>query len=255
MKTLYKSISGMALAGLLLLSFSQADAQRVRGGFRGGVRLGFGGPRFGLGFSYRPIYPRVGFYINTLPYGYYPFYYGPDMYYYWGGTFYRQTDNGYQVAAPPIGAIIPKIPSNAHPITIDGVQYYELNGVYYKETVDEKGKKAYIVSGKDGVLNTDGANGQPQDEIQAPQVGDIVTDLPDGCHKVTLNGKKYWVSPDDIYYEEFTDANNQISYRIASIPEADDQNAPAPAPAPAPPQKPSGNNPGKAQADPVYNNM
>lgn len=255
MKSLYKGITGIALAGMLLLTFSEANAQRGRGGFRGGIHMGFGGPRFGFGMSYyRPIYPRVGFYINTLPYGYYPFYYGPDLYYYGNGTFYRQSNDGYEVTAPPIGATVPKLPRNVHPITIDGVQYYELNGVYYKETVDEKGKKAYIVSGKDGVLTTDNANGLPQDEVQTPQVGDIVTELPEGCKKVKLNGKNYYVSPDDIYYEEFTDANNQTSYRIASIPEPD-ENTPAPQAPPAPPQKPADSNPDKATADPVYNNL
>jgi hypothetical protein len=233
MKRAYKSISGLLLAGLLVIVLSTtASAQRGRGGFHGGGRIGFGGgfgygPRvsFGLGL-YRPYYayPRIGFFINTLPYGYYPFYWGPDQYYYYGGTFYRPYNNGYEIAAPPIGAAIPKLPSNAHPILIDGQQYFELNGVYYKEGVDDKGKKVYIVSGKDGVLNTGNSN---QDDQRIPQVGDVVAQLPDGCRKVTLNAKTYYVSADDIYYEEFKDANNTISYRIASVPE---QEAPAPAP-------------------------
>jgi hypothetical protein len=233
MKRAYKSISGLLLAGCLILFLtSNVSAQRGHIAFRGGFHssaphigfgIGIGGPHFGFGFgAYRPYYayPRVGFYINTLPYGYYPFYWGPDQYYYYGGTFYRPYNGGYEIAAPPIGAAIPKLPSNAHPIMIDGQQYYELNGVYYKEGVDEKGKKIYIVSGKDGVLNTDNA---PQaDNQRPPQVGDIVTQLPDGCRKVTLNGKKYFVSADDIYYEEFTDANQNTSYRIASVPEAEE---------------------------------
>ncbi|MBE9668452.1 DUF6515 family protein [Mucilaginibacter boryungensis] len=229
MKRAYKGISGLLLAGcLIFILTSDANAQRGRGGFHGaaphiGFGIGFGGPRFGFGFgAYRPYYayPRVGFYINTLPYGYYPFYWGPDQYFYYGGTFYRPYNNGYEIAAPPIGAAIPKLPSNAHPIMIDGQQYYELNGVYYKESVDDKGKKVYIVSGKDGVLNTN--NVEPADDQRPPQVGDVVTMLPEGCRKVTLNGKKYFVSADDIYYEEFTDANNNISYRIASVPEAEE---------------------------------
>jgi hypothetical protein len=231
MKRAYKSISGLLLAGFLILVLtSNASAQRGRGGFRGGFHGGFGGTGFGFGFggprlsigfgAYRPYYayPRVGFYLNTLPFGYYPFYYGPDQYYYYGGTFYRPYNNGYEIAAPPIGAAIPQLPNNAHPIMIDGQQYYELNGVYYKEGVDEKGKKVFVVSGKDGVLNTDAA---PQATQRAPQVGDVVTQLPDGCRKVTLAGKKYYVSADDIYYEEFTDANQNTGYRIASVSEED----------------------------------
>jgi hypothetical protein len=236
MKRIYKIISGLVLAGCLVLVLTgTVSAQRGRGGFRGGIHVGFGGPAFGFGFAgphfgigyYRPYYtyPAIGFYLNALPYGYYPFYYGPDQYYYFAGTFYRPYNNGYEIAAPPIGAVIPQIPSNAHPIMIDGQQYYELNGVYYKEGVDDKGKKIYTVSGKDGVLNTDG-NGQPASQQRAPQVGDVVNQLPDGCRKVTLNGKKYFVSGDDIYYEEFTDANNNTSYKIASVPEPQPQPAP-----------------------------
>ena len=232
MKSLYKGIFGLALAGMLISAVSfTASAQRGHIGIRGGIHLGFGGPRFGFGLGYyRPYYayPHVGFYINTLPYGYYPFYYGPDLYYYWGGTFYRPSDKGYAIAAPPIGATIPKLPANAHPIMIDGQQYDELNGVYYKESVDDKGKKTYIVSGKDGVLNT-GAAITPPDQY-VPRVGDVVTQLPDGCRSVTLNGTKYYISADDIYYEAFKDANDNTSYRIASVP---DDEAPA-----APQQQP-----------------
>jgi len=238
MKRLYKSISGLLLAGLLIFAVAgTANAQRGRGGFHGGVslgfggggRIGFGGPHIGFGVGYyRPYYtyPGIGFYLNTLPYGYYPFFWGPDQYYYYGGTFYRPYNGGYEVAAPPVGATIPKLPSNAHPIMIDGQQYYELNGVYYREGVDDKGKKVYIVSGKDGVLNTDASNNAPP----MPKVGDVVTQLPDGCRKVTLNGKKYYVSADDIYYEETSDGNN-VTYRIASVPDA------PPTPPPAPPHQ------------------
>lgn len=229
MKRAYKSISGLLLAGLLIIVLStSASAQRGRGHFGGGVHLGFGGPRFSFGLGYyRPYYtyPRLGFYINTLPYGYYPFFVGPDQYYYYGGTFYRPYNNGYEIAAPPIGAAIPQLPSNAHPIMIDGQQYYEQNGVYYKEGVDDKGKKVFIVSGKDGVLNTDNANTDNNTNQRPPQVGDVVNQLPDDCRIVTLNKKKYFISPDDIYYEEFKDASNNISYRIASVPEDE---APAP---------------------------
>jgi hypothetical protein len=237
MKRVNKSISGLVATGLLILVLATtASAQRGRshfsGGFRGGSRFGFGfgGPGISFGFGYRPYYayPRIGFYLNTLPYGYYPFMFGPDQYYYYGGTFYRPSDNGYQVAAPPIGAAVPQLPPNTRPIMIDGVQYFERGGVYYKEGVDDKGKKIFIVSGKDGVLNTDNAaNNLPP----MPKVGDIVTQLPDGCRKVTLSGKKYFISPDDIYYEEFKDANDSTSYRIASVPEDEAPQPPPPAPA------------------------
>ncbi len=231
MKSLFKYASGLALAGLLTVTLvPAASAQRgfhggggirIGGGgfhgafgFRGGIGLGFRGGLFG--------YPAIGFRIGFLPYGYYPFYFGPDLYYYYGGTFYRPYDGGgYEVTTPPVGAAVPSLPKGAQSIVIDKQQYYEFNGVYYQEGVDDKGKKIYVVAGKDGVLNTN--NNTADDQAPAPRVGDIVNQLPDGCRKVTLNDKKYFVSPDGIYYEEFKDSHNFKAYRIASIP-SDDNN-------------------------------
>jgi hypothetical protein len=271
MKTLYKYVSGLALAGFLsVLMISSASAQRGGGGHvGGGLRVGGGGGsvgfhgnsgiglrgntgigyrgatgvgvrgglsyRSGIGYYagigyhggafYRPGfgyygYPHLGFYLGILPFGYYPFYWGSDLYYYYGGVFYSPYDNGgYQVTAPPIGAGVPDLPKTAQPIKIDGVQYYEQDGVYYKEGVDDKGKKIYIVAGRDGVLNTDASVTDPNATVAAPQVGDIVNQLPDGCRKVILNGKKYYVSPNDIYYEKVTDPDGNVAYKIASLPQ------------------------------------
>ena len=199
---------------------------RAGAGFRAGVGY-FAGRGYIGGAFYRPGfgyfgYPHIGFYLGVLPFGYYPFYWGSALYYYYGGVFYSPYDNGgYQVTVPPIGAAIPNLPDNAQPIKIDGVQYYEVNGVYYKEGVDDKGKKIYIVAGRDGVLNTGDNVTDPNATVAAPQVGDIVNQLPDDCRKVILNGKKYYVSPDGIYYEKVTDPNGNVGYRIASLPEDD----------------------------------
>jgi hypothetical protein len=232
MKRLYKYASGLALTGLLSVALiSTADAQRgfhMGGGHLSGGFGGRGGVAFRGGFGLRGFfggyygYPAFGFRIGLLPFGYYPFYWGSDLYYYYGGVFYRPNDGGgYEVTAPPVGAAVPALPRGSQSIVIDGQQYYEFNGVYYTESVDDKGKKIYVVAGKDGVLNTNGADANATPP--APQVGDVVNQLPDGCRKVNLNGKHYFVSPDDIYYEEFTDSHNYKGYRIASIP-SNDQN-------------------------------
>jgi hypothetical protein len=231
MKRLYKYASGLALTGLLSVALiSTANAQRgfhsggvhASGGFHGGIgfhgggglRLGYRGGFYGGGYF---GYPHIGVRLGFLPYGYYPFYFGSDLYYYYGGIFYRPFDGGgYEVTVPPVGAVVPGIPKGASPIKIDGQQYYEFNGVYYQQSVDDNGKTIYVIAGKDGVLNTDGQNAD--NEQQAPQVGDIVNQLPDNCRKVSLNGKKYYVSPDGAYYEEFKDDHNIKAYRIASIP-------------------------------------
>jgi hypothetical protein len=247
MKMLYKYASGLALAGLLSLGLApDAHAQRGfhggGGGFHigGGAGFGFGGFHGAVGFGrggaglahrggfyggrYFYGYPSIGFRIGFLPYGYFPFYFGPDLYYYYGGVFYRPYDDGgYEIVTPPVGAAVPSLPKGAQSIVIDGNQYYELNGVYYQATTDDKGKTVYVVAGKDGVLNT---NGESADNPPpTPQVGDIVNQLPDGCRKITLNGKKYFVAPDGIYYESFTDSHNFKAYRIVSIPSDNDQDS------------------------------
>jgi hypothetical protein len=213
-----------------------------RGGYyRGGYYHGYG-PYFRFGFGWG--YPHLGLYYGFLPYGYYPFYWDSMPYYYYGGVFYRPYNGGYEVTTPPLGAAVPNLPSNARSIMIDGIQYYEASGVYYQENVDANGKTVYVVVGRDGVLNTDngggnvngnlpmndnddpmmdapaGNNVQPQQAPSATvsvKVGDIVDQLPADCRRVTLNKKKYYVSPDNVFYEEFKDADGN-GYRVASVP-------------------------------------
>jgi hypothetical protein len=212
--------------------FRGFSGSRVHGtaAFRTG-RGYFSGAGYHSGAFFRPGfgyygYPHLGFYLGILPFGYYPFYWGSGLYYYYNGIFYSPYDNGgYQVTAPPIGAGVPTLPENAAPIKIDGVQYYESDGVYYKLTVDDKGKKLYVVAGRDGVLNTGDNATDPNASVAEPKVGDIVNQLPDDCRKVILNGKKYYVSPDGIYYEKITDPNGNTAYRIASLPTEDDKGA------------------------------
>jgi hypothetical protein len=236
MKRLFKYAAVITLVGFFSLTLvSTANAQR---GFRSGgvhVGVGFGGGigfHSGIGLGFRTGvysggyygYPGVGFRIGYLPRGYYPFYWGSDLYYYYGGVFYRPYDGGgYEVTVPPVGAEVPALPKAASSIVINGQQYYEFNGVYYQAIVNDKGKTVYVIAGKDGVLNTDDSSGNVDNPPPAPQVGDVVNQLPDDCRKVKLNGKKYFVSPDGVYYEEFTDANNMQAYRIASIPMDDEK--------------------------------
>jgi len=263
MKRTYKYLSGLLLTGVLsALIITSASAQHGgghggSGGFRGsnggggffGGRSGSGasagvhgagvssfrsgrGYMAGVGYHagafYRPGfgyygYPHIGFYVGFLPFGYYPFYWGSSLYYYYGGLFYSPYDNGgYAITAPPIGAAVPTLPQNANAIKIDGVQYYEADGVYYKQGVNDQGKTIYIVAGRDGVLNTGDNATDPNATVAAPKVGDLVNQLPDDCRKVILNGKRYYVSPDGIYYEKVTDPNGNVAYRIASLPEPDD---------------------------------
>jgi len=192
----------------------------VRSGFgRSYGRLGYRRPGYhiGGGFGYRrPFYgygyrnyyrPYLGFSLSILPFGYYPFYYGADQFYYSGGLFYRQYDNEYKVVVPPVGAEVPGLPKEANEVVINGETYYEYKGVYYTVSQNADGKTVYVVAGKDGVLNTDG------NADIATQAGEIVNELPEGSREVFLKGEKYYVSPDDIYYEEVVDGKN-ITYRV-----------------------------------------
>lgn len=228
MKSLIKNTAALCTVAMLLLLIGTANAESRPPGGRGGFRGGFGGPRYGFrggfGFGYRGYYrpsfgfgfgfgyPSIGLRIGVLPYGYWPFYYGPDLYYCYDGIYYRQYDNNYEVVAPPVGAETPKLPKHANPIMINGEQYFELNGVYYKEVTHPDGTKAYLIAGKDGTLNTSQTNNAP------PKVGDIIDQLPQDCRTVTIEGKKYFVSPDDVYYEEFVDNGGSTAYRVAGIP-------------------------------------
>jgi hypothetical protein len=203
-------------------SFALRGAVGARGnigvhGVVGYTRGGFYRP----GFGYYG-YPHLGFYLGVLPFGYYPFYWGSSLYYYYGGVFYSPYDGGgYQVTTPPVGAAVPSLPDGASSIVIDGQKFYELNGVYYKAVVNDQKQTVYEVAGRDGVLNTDDGGAVAPDDA-APKVGDIVNELPDGCRKVSLNGKKYHVSPNGIYYQAFLDNDGNLDYRIVSVPKDDD---------------------------------
>jgi len=160
--------------------------------------------------------PHLGFRLNVLPYGYYPFYFGPYQYFYSDGLYYQYENNQYSVVEPPIGAAINTLPNNAQSIVINGVQYYELNGVYYQPITKDDGTIVYQVAGKDGELNTDGNDMQ----VAAPvlKIGDMFNSLPEGTRTITINGQKLYVSPDDYYYQEARDNNNNKVYKIVGTP-------------------------------------
>ncbi len=202
------------------ISRAQNNSVRVSRSYAGGRPGYMNRPGYRPGYIYRPYYgyrpyysyynfyrPFIGFRINVLPYGYYPFYFGADQFYYSGGLFYRQYDNNYEVVVPPVGAEVPTLPSDAQQVTINGQVYYQYKGVYYTQGVNASGKTVYIVAGKDGVLNTD--NGP----VNNGQIGDIIDQLPEGCREVTIKNEKYYVSPDDVYYEEIINGD-KTGYKV-----------------------------------------
>ena len=163
---------------------------------------------------------HLGYTCRVLPYGYYPFFWGDYQYFFCDGLFYTYGDDEYTVVEPPVGAEVTSLPDNAQSIVINGQQYYECNGVYYLVVTKDDGSTVYEVAGKDGVLNTTDSTVQDA-QPQAPQLGDIVTQLPPNCRKLKINGDKLYVSPDGIYYKEQVDANGNKTYKIVGLP-ADD---------------------------------
>jgi uncharacterized protein DUF6515 len=191
---------------------------------RPSVVLSFGGNPYNYldGNFYRPygsyfemVIPPVGIHVNLLPRGYRRVWVGPNDYYYYQGTFYRHSEDYYEVIAPPVGAEVAELPEGATAIVIDNKKYYQFQGIYFKETIKQDGEIWYTVTGKKGVMTSEPSAGIPQ--YNYPRAGAEVSRLPEGCKTVVINNQKYFVSADDIYYQEKID-NNQIYYKVVEKP-------------------------------------
>lgn len=200
--------------------------------YRSAPRIGYGHAPVGywgthgyyhLSHGYYQSYycKHLGYRCNILPYGFYPFFWADLQYYYYGGLFYTYDNNEYTVVEPPVGAEVSSICDNAESIVINGEQYYECDGVYYQKVTKDDGTVVYVVAGKDGVLNTD--QQIQDDQPQGPQMGDIVTKLPNDCRKIKVNGEVLYVSPDGVYYQELIDANGNKTYKIVGLPSDEGQ--------------------------------
>lgn len=259
MKSLSIYVFRLVATGLLCLQFVSASGQRPSrggGGRSGGMRPTHVSPgmsrgtmggavrgtirtspqRFGVrpirvvrpyGGYYRYYAPRVGVRVGFLPLGFVSFYYGPDLFYYYDGFFYRYYNDYYTVVAPPVGAEVPVLPSGVRTITINDQAYFEKDGVYYKSILKPDGRVAYLVVGNNDELyiddsgqynNNDQQYVNPQDNgnniIQPPHVGDIVNALPSGCRIVTIKGDTFYIAPDGTYYQPTKDQNNNTVYRV-----------------------------------------
>ncbi len=198
------------------------------------LSLQFGGNPYYYsgGLFYRPsgryysiVPPPFGIHINLLPRGYWPLTWGGYPYYYYNGIFYRHSDRDYEVVQAPVGAEVPAIPRDASAVVIDGEKFYEYNGTYFKEHIKPNGEIWYTVEGKHGVLNTDrNANVAPVNPVAPPattepantkpSIGEVFDKLPDDYKTIVINGKKYFVTPDNVYYEEVLDGK-QVRYKVA----------------------------------------
>ena len=163
---------------------------------------------------YAPIFPPFGLHISILPFGYTRIFIGAVPFYYYNGIYYRQYDNYYQVVDAPMGATVSSLPQGARSVIINGEKLYELNGTYYKADRDSNGNDVYVVVGKNGVINN---TTDPQAGISnspsSLQVGDVISQLPEGSKVVTLNGQQLYQTPDNTYLQE-EDNNGTIEYKV-----------------------------------------
>ncbi|HSU55044.1 MAG TPA: DUF6515 family protein [Candidatus Dormibacteraeota bacterium] len=82
--------------------------------------------------AYRWSHYHPGMFVNVLPGGYRPLYFGGITYYYDDGTYYEPGPSGYQVVAPPVGAVVPALPEGTEMIYApNGATLYYGAGAFY----------------------------------------------------------------------------------------------------------------------------
>jgi|GEM_PF-424254 len=204
----------------------------------GSLSISFGGYPYyynsGLFYSYydgfySPVFAPRGIHVSVLPYGYYPFYIGPSRYYYYSGVYYRDYDGGqYEVVDAPMGAQVSSLPKGATVAIVNGEKFYQFNGTYYREETNSRNEVVYTVVGKNGEINNSNDADVNADVSDAPppppsdlHVGDIIPELPEGSHPVTINGESLFVSPDNMYFKQLV-TGNEVSYQVVGTTVGDD---------------------------------
>lgn len=165
---------------------------------------------------YEPVFAPRGIRIRTLPFGYRSFYHGPSLYFYVNGTFYqkhRDNNNEFEVVDAPVGAVIEALPQGADKVVVNGETFYELNGTYFKKEKDQDNRTLYEVVGKNGVIGNTQQHRSLNDIPNLPEVGDELTELPDGSERVTINGQSLYVTPDQLYLKRES-VDQSVVYRV-----------------------------------------
>ncbi|MFZ4440520.1 MAG: DUF6515 family protein [Syntrophales bacterium] len=120
-------LSGMTLFG---------STRVVHAGERGGDRREFTDLRYG----HNHAYPARGQYVERMPNGYRPVFYGKTRYYFHGGAWYHPQGSRFVITAPPFGMIVPFLPLYYATIWVGGLPYYYANETYYTQ-----GAGGYVV--------------------------------------------------------------------------------------------------------------
>ncbi|WP_196892121.1 DUF6515 family protein [Aureivirga marina] len=90
--------------------------------------------------------PPFGLRINFLPTGYHKVFIGPDVYFYFKGTFYKKYGEEYEVIKAPYNAVVYELPEEATEVYIGGKRFYEYNHVLYKVVRTPEGKVFKVVN-------------------------------------------------------------------------------------------------------------
>lgn len=86
----------------------------------------------------------IGAVVVELPPGYETVLVGNDTYYYFGGVFYVDNGQGYQIVAAPPGAVVSELPAGAVEQDINGETVLVYNNAYYLP-ISQDGQDAYEV--------------------------------------------------------------------------------------------------------------
>ncbi len=99
------------------------------------------------GNSFRVTCAPMGMRIRTLPLGCFSWNVGPQVFFYFGGTFYSQIPQTreYEVIRPQIGSIVPNIPDDYNEISRNGETLLEVNGILYRPINTRNGEVFEVV--------------------------------------------------------------------------------------------------------------
>jgi hypothetical protein len=102
------------------------------------ITSAFARPDFGRHFSPRheerwDFHRPYPFYHRNLPAGYIALRVAEDLYYYFGGIYYRETPVGYVEVIPPAGVVVETIPVGYKIIPYGNTTYYYYDRVYYEK--------------------------------------------------------------------------------------------------------------------------
>ena len=122
--------------------------------------------------------------VRDLRDGYRRVFLNGTPYFYDGGIYYQQVDQGYQAIYPPIGVVVPELPDGAMGLEVGGIVYDYAGGAFY-------------VRQDVGFV------------IVSPPLGVIVPELPPGATTVYLNGRLAYQFNGVYYQPVFVDGVTQ----------------------------------------------